>query len=440
MNSFRCSAASVSLLALLGVACKRDATFTEPIPPYAAINFVNAIPDTNKLAFRVVDIVSNAGLYEAPFRNSSTFPVGIEAGARHIRVFFDTTDVVLAQTVMFDTTVTLAANEHYGFLLTGFSRTGQSPRLHSVIRADGILAPPGAGKFAIRIVNLAPTLAGAVPTIADTTVQVDAFVRSVGSLPAGTPEAVTLAYGGASPYIVLDTGRYRVTLAATGTAAPAILAAAVPPGSAATVDRDAIAGSSISGSMLTAVIGPRSVVGSKAPQGGRPSARSTDTTVAEAARRVFRSNDTVTVQSGSIVMRANRPDTTIQTGSPPRDSILRNRPDSMIGGTGTKAVTGVAVGDIVLLSGATEPEYNGWQVVMQLADSLSCNPVAAGDKAAKCAATNAIATTRFRFRYRIAGAPTSPATGAPIYRIYPPSYSAADFTIPYILYVVDKRP
>ncbi len=255
MNSFRCSSASVSLLALLGVACKRDATFTEPIPPYAAINFVNAIPDTNKLAFRVVDIVSNAGLYEAPFRNSSTFPVGIEAGARHIRVFFDTTDVVLAQTVMFDTTVTLAANEHYGFLLTGFSRTGQSPRLHSVIRADGILAPPGAGKFAIRIVNLAPTLAGAVPAIPDTTVHVDVFVRSIGSLPGGTAEAVNLAYGDASPYMVLDTGRYRVTLTATGTAAPAILEAAVPPGSAATTSQDAIAGSSIAGSMWRTALG-----------------------------------------------------------------------------------------------------------------------------------------------------------------------------------------
>ena len=425
MNSFRCSAASVSLLALLGVACKRDATFTEPIPPYAAINFVNVIPDTNKLAFRVVDIVSNAGLYEAPFRNSSTFPVGIEAGARHIRVFFDTTDVVLAQTVMFDTTVTLAANEHYGFLLTGFSRTGQSPRLHGVIRADGILAPPGAGKFAIRIVNLAPTLAGVVPAIADTTVHVDVFVRSIGGLPGGTAEAVNLAYGDASPYMVLDTGRYRVTLTATGTAAPAILEAALPPGSAATTSQDAIAGSSIAGSMLTAVLGPRSVVGSKAPQGGRPSARATDTTAADAAQRVFRSNDTVTVQSGTL-------------------SVLTNRSggatDSVVGRTGTSASTGANLGDVIFVSGAAQPEYNDWHVVISVADSLSCNPVDAGDKRTKCAAANVVATTRFRFKYRIAGTPASPATGTPVFRLYPPSYGASDFTIPYILYVVDKRP
>src|SRR2546425_1608395 len=245
MSSFRCSAASQSLLALLGVACKRDATFTEPIPPYAAINFVNAIPDTNKLAFRVVDRVSNAGLYEAPFRTSSTFPVGIEAGARHIRVFFDTSDVVLAQTVMFDTTVTFAANEHYGFLLTGFARAGETPTIHGAIRTDGILAPPGAGKFAIRIVNLAPTLAGAVPATGDTTVNVDAFVRLIGDLPGGTAEGGNLAYGGAAPYMGVGTGRYRVTLTATGTGAPAILEAAVPPGSAATSSQDVIAGSSI---------------------------------------------------------------------------------------------------------------------------------------------------------------------------------------------------
>jgi len=425
MSSFRCSAASLSLLALLGVACKRDATFTEPIPPYAAINFVNAIPDTNKLAFRVVDRVSNAGLYEAPFRTSSTFPVGIEAGTRHIRVFFDTSDVVLAQTVMFDTTVTFAANEHYGFLLTGFSRAGETPTIHGAIVTDGILAPPGGGKFALRIVNLAPTLAGAVPVIADTTVNVDTFVRLIGDLPGGTAEVVNLAYGGASPYMVLDTGRYRVTLTATGTVAPAILEAAVPPGSAATSSQDVIAGSSISGSMLTAVIGPRSVVGSKAPQGGRPAARSTDTTVAEAARRVFRSNDTVTVQSGSVSLLMNR------SGA---------AADSVVGRTGTGASTGANAGDVVFVSGATQPEYNDWHVVIGVADSLSCNPVDAGDKSTKCAAANVVATTRFRFKYRITGTPASPATGTPVYRLYPSSYTASDFTIPYILYVVDKRP
>jgi uncharacterized protein DUF4397 len=416
------------VLCLALVACGRDATFTEPMQPLASVTFVNAVPDTNKLAFRVVDIASNAGLYAAPFRGVSTFPVGIEAGARRIKVFFDTTDVVLAKTVMLDTTFSFAQGEHYSFLLAGFARTGQTPALRAMITADGVLPTPPPGKFAIRVVNLAPSFAGAVGALADTTVHADALVRRIDALPEGTPEAVDLGYRAASVYAVLDTGGYRIALTATGTSGPAIVQAAVPRGGGT----PAVAGSSVSGSILTAVIGPRSVAGSRAPQGGRPAAK--------AVEAVTRSNDTVTIQSGSIVMRANRPDTTIQTGSPPRDSILRNRPDSVIGGTGTKAVTGVAAGDIVLMSGATEPEYNGWQVVLQVADLLSCNPVAAGDKATKCAATNAIATTQFRYRYRIAGAPTSPATGTAVYRVYPPSLAAADFTTPHVFFVVDKRP
>jgi hypothetical protein len=188
--------------------------------------------------------------------------------------------------------------------------------------------------------------------------------------------------------------------------------------------------------VLTAVIVSRSVAGSAAPQGGGPSAKDTDTSAAEATRRVSRSNDTVTVQSGSLVVRVNRPDTTIQIGSPPHDSILKNRADTTIGGTGTKAATGVAAKDIVLMSGADQPEYNVWQVVVAVADSLSCAPPNAGDTATKCKATNAIATTRFRFRSRIAGAPVSPATGTPVYQIY--TAATADYTIPWVVYLVDK--
>jgi len=137
-------------------------------------------------------------------------------------------------------------------------------------------------------------------------------------------------------------------------------------------------------------------------------------------------------------MRVNRPDTTIQIGSPPRDTILKNRADTTIGGTGTKAATGVAAGNIVLMSGANESEYNVWQVVVAVADSLSCAPVNAGDTSTKCKTTNAIATTRFRFRSRIAGTPTSPATGTPVYRIY--TAATADYTIPSVMFLVDHRP
>jgi hypothetical protein len=139
---------------------------------------------------------------------------------------------------------------------------------------------------------------------------------------------------------------------------------------------------------------------------------------------VSRSNDTVTVQSGSVSVLTNR--------SPAK-------PDSTVGTTGTGTTTGVVAGDIILMSGATQPEYNVWQAVTQVADSLSCAPTDPKDTATKCAAANAVATTRFRLRSRIAGAPASPATGTPVYRIYTAS-TTSDYTIPSVIYLIDRRP
>jgi Tol biopolymer transport system component len=177
-----------------------------------------------------------------------------------------------------------------------------------------------------------------------------------------------------------------------------------------------VAGSGVSGSVLTAVIVPRSVVGSTAPQGGRPSSKTVESTAT--------SNDTVTIQSGSITVVTNR---------------SGGKADTTIAKTGTGASTGVGKYDNVLVTGpAGQPAYNGWQTVIRVADSLSCNPTDPADTATKCAAANDTATTRFRFRYHT-GSPASPATGTVAYRIYPPQ-SASDYTIPYIFFLVDDRP
>src|SRR2546430_17161337 len=138
--------------------CSRDAPFTEPVPPLAAIHWVNAVPDTNKMAFRVVDIVSNAGLFGATFRTGNTVPVGIQAGTRHIRVFFDTTDVVLAQTVLVDTTGTFAANEHYSFVVTGVARSGP---LRAMIVHDGAPRAAPAGEFGVPVLHPPGSFPGA---------------------------------------------------------------------------------------------------------------------------------------------------------------------------------------------------------------------------------------------------------------------------------------
>ncbi|MGH9259254.1 MAG: hypothetical protein ACRD08_05030, partial [Acidimicrobiales bacterium] len=97
-------------------------------------------------------------------------------------------------------------------------------------------------------------------------------------------------------------------------------------------------------------------------------------------------------------------------------------------------------GDVVQVSGAAETEYNDWQAVLGTADTLVlCNPTNPGDTATRCNATNVQATTHFRYRYRLVGTPASPATGAPVYRIYARG-STTDYTNPAVLYIADRRP
>jgi len=416
---------TICVIAAALVGCKKDATFSEPVGPYASITWANAVPDTGLLTARVVDIVSNAGLFKAPFRTGLIYPLPIEAGTRRIKVFVHDSNPDIARLYFVDTTLTFVQDARYSFYVSGFARAGQSPPIRVVV-APVTLPVLTAGKFAIRVLNLAPTLAGA--TLADTTVAPDALIKPINVVATGSPEVTNVPFLSLSPYVVLDTGRYQLALTGTGSGAAPFVAAAVVPGTRGTSTAGSIGGSIVAGTVLTAVVLPRSVVGSKAPQAGRPTLRATDTTVAEASRRVFRSGDTVTVQSGTIQVLTNR----IVGGV--------TKADSTVGGTGTRANTATARGDVVLVSGAAQPEYNGWFAVLAVADTLiSCNPTDPTDTPTSCKAPNTVATTRFRFRYKIAGTPVSPATGTTSYRVYPP-LSTADMTLPFVMFIVDKRP
>lgn len=454
----------------VGAACADEAVTPSPVVPYAAIQFVNVVPDTGEMDIRVVDIVSSTGLFDAVFREGDAFPQPIEAGSRRIRTFMSSvTDQTIASDVVLDTVFNFAENGRYLFFLSGYARPSGTPPLAAVITSPA-LPTVGAGQFAIRVLNLSPSLAGSVRALADTAAAQDAYLMTGSALPGGTPIGTALAYLGSSAYAVVDTGRYHIALTSTGATDPAVVKAMVPLGSAS----PRVAGSRISGSVLTAIIVPRAAPGSDAPQDSAAQ-QSTDTSASESSRRMVRSNDTVTVQVGSITRRANRPDsitfdttfivdttvvvdtTTGDTTSITVDTLgmeievdtLENRADTTIASTGTGASAGVVRNDIVLVVGAAEPEYNGWQAILAgsgtlgasgVADTLLCNPVAAGDTTTKCATVNALATTRFRFRYRIVGTPASPATGTPVYRLHAPSFTATDYTTPQIIFIVDRRP
>ncbi len=262
MSPFRCSSAFLSVLAVTTGACSRDATFTEPIPPNAAIHWVEAVPDTMPEDMRVIDVVSNAGLFGQAFRGSNTFYQGIQAGARHIRVFNHSTDPVVAQQVLVDTTVTFAASDSITFIHMGFARTGSLPARQVLLFPDK--APdPGAGNVGFRVIHAGAGLAN-----------VDVFLirRPQDTLALGAPVASNVAYAGVSTYTAgaADTGAQamRVIVTATGTTTPILANVLLPAGVAAdSASRtNPIPGAHIVGSVMTAVLVPRSVAGSLAPQ------------------------------------------------------------------------------------------------------------------------------------------------------------------------------
>jgi len=400
---------SARLFALCIVACGVVACNEDTIgaaPPIGALRFVNAVADTGSMDFRVVDIIGNAPQFiDNTFRFTTPYQA-VDAGTRHLKVFMtpSRTDTLVGAPTVWDTTFTFVAGTNYTVVMTGFARTGSLPAMRMLIVQDDPTAPT-AGQIRLRALNVGSGL-GAI----------DAFLRRGTEAPPGTSLGTNVAFGGASAYGAFTAGSQTgIGATAPGTPVPALFQTAGPPGEAGTPSLNPIGGLFVAGSVLTGFVVPASVVGSGAPQGGSPAS--------QAVQTVVRSNDTVTVTSGTISRLVNR--------SPVK-------PDSTVATTGTGASTGVLVGDVVRVSGATEAEYNGWQVAIGPANTFSCAPADTADTGTQCATTNAIATTVFRYRYRIAGTPTSPATGTPVYRIYLPT--TADFTQPAVLYLVDRRP
>lgn len=251
---------ALSGVVILGIGCSKEKTFTEPLPPLAAIHFLNAVPDTMQLDFRVVDIVSNAGFFDANFRDGNMFYTGIEAGNREIRVFLSSTDPSIATQVVWDSTLSLSEAAHYTLIQAGFSRTGQAPARTAWVLTDDPAAP-GANNIGLRVVNAGAGLGS---------VDVNVTRHATDTLP-DTPLLANLAYSTASAYLTLPVDAVaadssRVVITAAGTKAPVLAAVKLPAGLAGTATADPVAGARVAGSVMSAVIVPPSVVGSRAPQ------------------------------------------------------------------------------------------------------------------------------------------------------------------------------
>ena len=462
----------VSLACILGVALAACSEVKqgvlEPSPARAALRYVNLVPDTGAVDFRIIDIIG-----DAPVAGAATFRTGgqpygtatnflpphfpVLAGTRQIRVFPSSTDPAVSSRILLDTTFTFNENVYYTFYLYR-GTTGTPPKMQALITVDDQTAPTG---VAFRVINLGGTAVGnadvdiiarnaTVPLTATTAT----FAGVVPLAPNGLPTAYVQFPVSAS---------YRGVLTAPGTRGPFLVSTYAPEGAVATATLNLIAGTAVAGTAISAVIMPASVTGSGAPVTGNPTLRT--------ANQVTRSTDSVLVQTGYLTTVKNRIrigvfDTTyaIRAGNAVIDTIIKFRrvADTALAVVGV--THGFAVGDQANVAGATEPEYNGWHYVMQLADSTTCLPAdPVADVRRSCAVLAAdtlrvlradtapplarfsTSTFRSRYRYRIGSTTAAtPATGTVTYRSYPaanqPQPGLSNYTIPWIIYLIDRKP
>jgi hypothetical protein len=276
-------------IAMAGVsACGSDTTTSVVTPdPFASIRWVNAVPDTVAMDYRIVDYPSNASEPNLPFRASSGNWRNLPPGAHHIKVFFTNTtaagnDVSIVSQVFVDTTLTFEVGKKYTILHYGFAKAGATPKQQLVLIED-TPPTPAPGQVGLRAINASAALG-----------TVDFY-----AIPADTAGGATTGYGalvanvaplGITPYMGLPavaSGSYRVVATAPGSTAPAAEALApvgavgVPSTTVAGVTSqplDPIAGTQQALSDMTAVIfGPRVSYRLTTPTGGTSTIAATTT-------------------------------------------------------------------------------------------------------------------------------------------------------------------
>ncbi|MFI5208136.1 MAG: hypothetical protein ACHQX4_08965 [Gemmatimonadales bacterium] len=344
MKLFRVGA----LFLLVGAAaCTNDtAGSISALPPLAGLRYMAVVPDTGALDFRIVDIVAYApNQTAATFRagglqdgiSTSGFnplPLATAAGTHIITVFLNSTIPTVASTVLRADTVTLTAGLNYTYYLFGYAKPADgTPALTSVLTVDS--ATVAAGNISVRVLNLAGSLAGNPAGIPNGNLDGRVALTTVANPLPGAANYSNLAPGNLSSYVsfpVTAAGTvYRLAVTPTGFATPIAFQANLPVGTAGNSTTQPVPGTAVAGTGITAILVPQSVVGTGAPQ---TAAASTSTNIDS----LTRSNDTVTVWRH------------ITPGNGGAASPLT---------CNTAVAAGPAANDILAVSGATQPEFNG---------------------------------------------------------------------------------
>lgn len=253
-------------------ACSPDKTIATENIPTAGVRFINAVPDSAGgfgLDFRFIDIVESNAQFRVTFRNNPVTSGAItastliefknaRAGSRHFRIFLDDTLQTVASTVLKDSTINLEAGKLYTVWLMGNARSTGTDKMRMQVVEENVADP--AANVALRVVNTT-----------NTTIDVSRYA-SGGTVPAAPSWAAVPPYT-ISTYQTTAPGNVMFNVKSGGTnlftdgqAIPGA-AARSSAGTGGKIDIEAIPGTTVAGSAVTAIVFPRSVAGSKAPQG-----------------------------------------------------------------------------------------------------------------------------------------------------------------------------
>lgn len=257
----------VAVAALAG--CSGDSVSKMVEPDAAvAIRWVNAVPDTMPMDYRIVDVVTNANEASIAYRASSGNYRPLPPGDHRIRVFLAGTTAAgnapsVVQTVVLDTSFTFVVNHYYTIMHAGYMKAGAATK-HRLIITDDVFPAPAAGTIAVRAVN-ALANAGPAAVFATMTTGTTGAVATPAAFP-------SLAFAAVSPYTSMaaaptspTTTTYRFTATTAGSTTPLLADGLAPVGAAAvdssatSVALNAVAGTQQSGSVLTVIALPPAV-------------------------------------------------------------------------------------------------------------------------------------------------------------------------------------
>jgi hypothetical protein len=241
-----------------GAACKGDqhlSAMGSNTPPLAYVRYFNAVPDTLPFDFRPIDqVLYSTPFLAVPFRAEGRGNyLGYQAGSRHIRIFPNSTDLATTSSIIEDSTLTLSAGVYYSFIHTGHARAGGVPR-HSLMVLTEPITDPGAN-IAYRVINVGSDVG---------TVDVYVTAGAADPLPV-SPTFAAVAFRSATAYVTSAPGPMTIRVLAAGTKAPEISSITAPAGSVTMIcGLTNVGGSTIAGSVMTAMVYGVATLGSLA--------------------------------------------------------------------------------------------------------------------------------------------------------------------------------